>query len=125
MTYLIAAAFFSGIGVVAIFGRRLLKVRLMPEDEFLRKFRSSSPIMKGFNDSVLSPAERYWRTKASPLFFALAERVILKFASLAAKFEGILKRFGDYVHGKSQPKGNGGSKYWNGINDFKNGLKEE
>ncbi len=125
MIYLITVASFSGIGMIFIFGRRLLKVRLMPEGEFLEKFRSSSPTMKGINDSVFTPAGRYWRTRISPLLFALAERIILKFASFAAKFEGELKRFGDYVHGKSQPKGNGGSKYWNGMNDFKNKLKEE
>ncbi|NOY35748.1 MAG: hypothetical protein GXP44_02425 [bacterium] len=125
MIYLITAASLSGIGMVVIFGRRLLKVRLMPEGEFLEKFRSSSPIMKGLNDSVLTPAGKYWQSRITPLLYALAERVILKFASLAAKFERTLKRFGDYIHGKSHPKGNGGSKYWNGMNDFKNGLKEE
>ncbi len=125
MTYLIIAAFLSGVGMMFVFLRRLPEVMAMSGSEFLKRFRSSSPTMKGLHSSVLVPAGTVWRTVIRPLFFALVEAIIRRFASLVAKFEVWLKQFGDYIHGKSQPKGNGGSDYWNGMNNFKNGLKGE
>ena len=115
----------SAVGVLIVFRRHLLEVREMAEDEFLEKLRSSDAMFGEFHSSVFTPAGKFWKDNVVPLLYKFAGKAIFKFIGIVRKFENKLSFLDDYIHGKTHPKGNGGSKYWNDVNKFKNGLNGE
>ncbi len=115
----------SAVGMLIVFRRHLMELREMPESEFLEKLRLSDTMFEGLHDSVLTPAGKFWKDNIVPLFYKFAGRVIFKFRGVVRNFENKLTFLDDYIHGKTHPKGNGGSEYWNDVNKFKNGLNGE
>ncbi len=122
---LIILAIFSGAGMAVIFYRRLAPVRRMPEGELERALRMSKSVLSDISQAALMPLADFWRDKIVPLYYRTAEQCVHKIRIATEKISRRLSRLDDYIHGKTHPKGNGGSEYWNNMNDFKNGLKEE
>ncbi len=125
MTVLIILAIFSGIGMAVIFIRLLAPVRKMPEGELEKALRLSKPVLFGLNQTAFTPLADFWQNKLVPIYYVAAEKCIHKIRVFMEKISRRLSRLDDYIHGKTQPKGNGGSEYWNNINDFEKGLDED
>lgn len=124
MNFLVLAAIFSAIGMIAVFGRRLSEARKIGEGELLKRLSRGNSVFGDFQNFISALLGKYWQAKIIPIFYKKRENCILLFRMIVAKLSKILLKFDDYLHGKSRIKmnnGNGGG-YWNDINEFKNGL---
>lgn len=112
--------------MTGIFIRRLAEERALPESEFLKKINYAKPVFSDFQNLVIIPLEKFWREKARVFIYKKAEEWVSEINFWVRKLENKLMKAVDYIHGKNFPEGNGKkSKYWNGINEFKNGLPRE
>lgn len=75
-------------------------------------------------------AVHFWNNIFLPHFFQSAERIISKIRGLVHELEKSLSKLDAHISGKykkiynSGENGNG-SKYWNDVIEFKNGLNDE
>jgi len=122
---LIILATFSGIGMAFIFVRLFLLARRMSEEELVEALRSSKPTFSEFHNAAIILLLNFWEIRVIPSFYGVTERLISRVEILVRKFDSRLSRIRDYIHGKTHPRGNGGSEYWNNINNFKDNLKNE
>ena len=112
--------------MAGIFIRRVAEERALPESEFFEKFNSAKPAFSDFQDFVIVPLGRFWREKARVFIYKKAEDGVSGINFWVRKLENKLLKASDYIHGKNFPKENGReSEYWNGINEFKNGLPHD
>ncbi|HDH04014.1 MAG TPA: hypothetical protein ENH22_00640 [Candidatus Campbellbacteria bacterium] len=123
---LILLSLLSATGMVVIVIRRLPEARALPKNEFFEEFNSTKPVFADFRDFVIIPLERFWNDKALVFIYKKAEKGVSEINLYVKKIENKLLKARDYIHGKNFPKESGReSEYWNGVNEFKNGLPHD
>jgi hypothetical protein len=125
MKALIIISVLSLLGALVIFFARLIKIRKIPEEEFLYSLKDTQPFFSEFYKLIVVPSKRFYREEFLPKFFKQAEISVHWFRIHILKFEHALFNLKHYFRGKHDVQADGHSPYWKDMREYKEGLKEE
>lgn len=122
MIFSFSLALISFAGMAVMVGRRIREARLAGTDNELP--------LSHFYHLSREKIIYFWKNIFLPHFFQSAERIVSKSRDLVRELEKSLSKLDARISGRykkiESSNGNGnGSKYWNDVIEFKNGLNDE
>lgn len=119
---------FSGLGMIFIFGRRLIEARKLEKEELSRRINPHQLSFKSLSVAFLRFLKNLFKNIFIPFLYRVIERIIFNLGLFVKKIEKSLLKLDNYIRGKykliKKSNNGNGSKYWEDIIDFKNDLDE-